>query len=109
MRKRQLIIAISLLLCVAVCLSGCGLIFTTPSLGFDLVNPYAEVDYGADLPIYNPGAERQEPQLPSDGPTLPISYRPYYGLGSNKELSGKVLVFLIFVDTNEASWTYNEI
>ncbi|MBE6577000.1 MAG: hypothetical protein E7653_02540 [Ruminococcaceae bacterium] len=112
MKKRHLALLVALLLSITVCLSGCGLVLTTPSF-FQQEEVKAELD----LPIYNPGAvpypkTEQTPPVINDGEnnTFEVSEtRPCYNLGSNKELSGRIVVLMAFVDDNTSTWTYQEI
>lgn len=92
MKKRYLAIATALLLCLVLCLSGC----TAPS------------DHNANaLPIYNPGKLTivENSRLPDMESTELSSARPYYGIGSNKQLEGLITVVFVFVDDYSTYWT----
>ncbi len=95
--------AIALVLCLVLCLSGC----TAPSnYDTDHYNSHTNA-----LPIYNPGKLTivENSQLPNNGGTVVSDARPYYGLGTNKELEGLITVVLVFVDDNSTYWTQSEV
>ena len=111
MKKRYFAALMALLLCCAICLSGCS--------SFS----YEDTDYSYtesprrynELPIYNPGilslAENDTltPDNDNTNTVDPSKYRPYYALGSNKYLEGTITVIFIFVDEYYSSWTENEV
>ncbi len=112
MKTRRITLALALLLCISVCMTGCGVFLTTPSFDFspDTFNDPSE----EQLPVYNPGAlvnpNHKDNDLGAQGNTATVSKtRPYYDLGSNKTLKDKIVVLFVFVDDNTSEWTYGEI
>ncbi len=108
-KRRHIALFVALLLSLTLCLTGCGLVFTTPSF-----ETQSKQDVNIHLPIYNPGAvpyvddDPTTSEKPSD--TFEVSEtRPYCNLGSNKKLSEKIVVLLVFVDDDVSAWSYQDI